>query len=435
MRKYFLLCLCFLLVSFTSCRMEPTITVIRGDGAESQESLSDPDGIAISVALRGEYDRGECWDISFTGEDGSTLSCDRAEALSRLAKESGAVLDLHYFGDSGKGESRLLRTIRLAAQSQDGSYDWLMADGFDLLQLASENFLHPLSEENGIALEEPLWDCACAEAFFPQQTPLFADCAILSSGSRATQVIFCNQEVFQSLGDVADPMELALNGKWTPEAMLEMAEQATEREWIGLYTRRESITALLGASGYLPQDVRNRPEGLLKLWDFLTEAASKAVIYHGPSDDREVMAPADLLSRSKALFVSGFLGQAPALRQATGENAFVILPFPSVDGKCRSSLYAPGLSFAALPDCGGDVQESGRILQILCRIYGEEVLPSWEQSLFGTMSNSAEKALIKKILASRVWDAMALEPEGKETADMISAAWSSRASLPFLQSS
>jgi hypothetical protein len=209
--------------------------------------------------------------------------------------------------------------------------------------------------------------------------------------------VFFNKEMAEAQG-TGNLYEIVEEGDWTLELLYELSEIGYRddgndsigvEDTFGFVTNRHSVRTFVTACE-IPL-AEQTPEGgyelvfidnnrTIDLYEQVYELIyeNEGVYYHIPTTaDHDYSGMTDIFTAGRALFMSGTLDNAPALRQS--EVEFGILPFPKYDEDQENYLSHSydGLSSFGVPLCAYDPEMCGMILEALCAESSYSVIPKY----------------------------------------------------------
>ena len=226
---------------------------------------------------------------------------------------------------------------------------------------------------------------------------------------------------------IDDLYEIVEDGEWTLELLYELSEVGYQddgndsvgvEDTFGLVTNRHSIRTMVTACDIPLAELT--PDGgyelvfinqskTMELYEqvYALTHDNEGVYYHIPTTaDHDYTGMTEIFTSNRALFMSGTLDNAPALRQSAGE--FGVMPFPKYDEEQEDYLSHSydGLSSFGIPLCAHDSEMCAMILEALCAESSYSVIPKYyDIVLQGRLARDEQsKQMLDKIRENLYFD-------------------------------
>lgn len=350
----------------------------------------------------------------------SQLVLDNAVYMRNTAveEELGVNIEAIYEYGTNIGATRVAQD----ATTQDGAYDALLLNSYDVAALAHQDYLADLYENDRIDLSMSYWDQAANEQLTINKKLYFTTGDISFNDKEYTFSVMFNKDLAKSKG-IGDLYSLVDEGKWTFDAFAEATRKVSgdlngddimdSRDMYGLVLWDDTILPMLAAS-----DVR-----ILTLEDGVPELTLNNEItidiiekYVGLArEDCSInfqhmtggVSWQDMFTNGQALFLLEYFKALPYFRDTKLD--YGMLPFPKYNE--QQTDYLSGISvwhtsFYALPEFAKDAEYSGVVTESLAAYSEKLVTPAYyEKTLVGRYVTDEESGdMLDIIFDNRVFD-------------------------------
>lgn len=293
--------------------------------------------------------------------------------------------------------STFMGALNASVASGDDAYQLVATHTAYNALISIDDKYYNLRDISTLDLSNPWWSQS-----FNEHATMY-DVQFLTTGDLALTMweglyaVFFNKEMAEAQG-TGNLYEIVEEGDWTLELLYELSEIGYRddgndsigvEDTFGFVTNRHSVRTFVTAceiplaeqtpdGGYeLVFIDENRTIDLYEqVYELIYE--NEGVYYHIPTTaDHDYSGMTEIFTAGRALFMSGTLDNAPALRQS--EVEFGILPFPKYDEDQENYLSHSydGLSSFGIPLCAYDPEMCGMILEALCAESSYSVIPNY----------------------------------------------------------
>lgn len=350
----------------------------------------------------------------------SQLVLDNAVYMRNTAveEELGVNIKTIYEYGTNIGVTRVTQD----AKTQDGAYDALLLNSYDVASLAHQDLLADLYENDRLDLGMSYWDQMANEQLTINKKLYFTTGDISFNDKEYTFSVMFNKDIVKDKG-IGDLYSLVDSGKWTFDAFAEAARKVSEdlngddvmdsRDMYGLVLWDDTILPMLAAS-----DVRilTLKDGIPELT--LNNEVTVDIIEKYVGLAREScsinfqhmtggVSWQDMFTKGQALFLLEYFKALPYFRDTKLE--YGMLPFPKYNEE--QDNYLSGISvwhtsFYAIPELASDAEYSGAVTESLAAHSERLVTPAYyEKTLVGRyVTDEDSGAMLDIIFDNRVFD-------------------------------
>ena len=350
----------------------------------------------------------------------SQLVLDNAVYMRNTAveEELGVNIETIYEYGSNIGVTRVTQD----AKTQDGAYDALLLNSYDVAALAHQDCLADLYENDRIDLGMSYWDQAANEQLTINKKLYFTTGDISFNDKEYTFSVMFNKELAKDKG-IGDLYELVRAGKWTFDAFAEASRTTSEdlngddvmdsRDRYGLVLWDDTILPMLAASDVriltlndgIPELTLNNEVTVDIIEKFVGLASESCSINFQHMTGG--VSWQDMFTKNQALFLLEYFKALPYFRDTKLD--YGLLPFPKYNEE--QDEYLSGISvwhtsFYALPEFASDAEYSGAVTESLAAHSETLVTPAYyEKTLVGRyVSDEESGAMLDTIFDNRVFD-------------------------------
>ncbi len=318
------------------------------------------------------------------------------------------------------------QSISAAVGSNEPTYQLGIIGGYDVANLASNNYLYDLNAIEYVNTSKNWWDQNANNDLTINGMLFFTNGSLTVAYSESTFVIYMNSQMVQShLDGVEAIYQLARDGKWTVDKLSEFSKKVTEDfdgdgvmgkdDVYGLYVWKDSILGMLAAAGVKCATVESdgnialtlNSENAINMFNKYSEIAfntASAFCYSG------IISGADVYNRfkeGKALFWATSNVNTKQIRDMDAD--FGILPYPKLteeQDRYYSTIAPYNSQFICIPSYPGDTEFVGAITEALAYYGYKNVWPAcYEQTLQGMWSrDEGTYDMLDIIYSSYVYD-------------------------------
>ena len=301
------------------------------------------DGTTFTVHTRGNVEKYEWKAEDITGE---ALNDAIYERNLTIEKKYNIDLVIVAEGDWSNYSSTTLPQLQASIQAQTGEYDLIAGYSSPFVNMATTGLLYDLNSLNYLDFDKPWWWQNFKEATEIHGVNYFGLGALSLSAIYSMSCVFFNPDIMEEVNPGVDPYQLVLDGEWTWEKMMELAQNANKEldgdnimgagdRWGMVFMNNANPTNQYSvASGEM---LSSRDENGLPVISVNKERMSNVIdkmielfygneyVYLGPETDVRKMFIED-----KALFDSEWLYYAQT-QIAPQVEAYGVLPTPKMD--------------------------------------------------------------------------------------------------------
>ena len=424
--------------SDTSETNEPAATTVAPSvGSEDGDEVTVDDRYDNNGYLKDELDP----TLNFGGETVSIFAWEHTLPEFEVEEETGNVVEDAVYARNANTESRLgvkleftfrpgnntafqdfCREVSNNISAGEGAYDLIGCYLRSAGVLTLQNQLMDMLEVDHLDFEKPWWSSSLLELNTINNQLYFISGDIASTLIYQMMFIVYNNDVGE-LYNLENPQQLALDGKWTQEVLIEMAQGVysdldndgvkSEKDRYGLF----SITHPLLDIFYMGADMHYvvpTDDGSLALSEDVLSDRSLAVIdrfnnlYHSSNDGFFIKtASASLYAEGNSLFYN-VSGQHLAQQFRGSEVNYSILPAPKFDESQEN--YRTPVAFThtmyCIPIDAKDSAMSGAVLECMASEAYRHVTPALFETSFKYQysKNSYDADIFEIIRANVVFD-------------------------------
>ncbi len=325
-------------------------------------------------------------------------------------------------GQSGGDLSALVKKNVLAG---DAGCDAYLSSMTYSITLSMEGLLLPF-QETALNLSNPWWDPSIVSNYTMPGNQLFVLAGHYNSyDDYAVANVFYNEAVLHDVTET-NPVELVREGKWTIDAMMELAELAARDvdgngkmdkldAW-GFMDNEGTYNHLQAGFGYTIVE-KNGDEYRYTLEDeYVVNALEKLynVVMTSPAQISIVNADCrTAFSENRCLFYYEMLGGINQMRDM--EADFCLVPLPKIDESQESytsSVNPVWCTSLSIPQTVSDADRTGVILDVLGGYSTDTVNKILYELMLGSklVRNAETVEMLELVMASKVYDLGALSP-------------------------
>lgn len=350
----------------------------------------------------------------------SQLVLDNAVYMrnTAVAEELGVNINVIYEYGDGVGAKR----IAADATTQDGAYDSVLINSYDVASLAHQDYLADLYENERLDLTMPYWDQAAKEQLTINDRLYFTTGDISFNDKEYTFSVMFNKELAKDRG-IGDLYALVDSGKWTFDAFAESARKVSEdlngddamdsRDRYGLVLWDDTILPMLAASNVriltltdgVPELTLNN-EVTIDIVERYVNLAKESCSINFQHMSGGVSWQ-DMFTGGQALFLLEYFKALPYFRDTKLD--YGLLPFPKYNEEQEDYLSGISVwhtSFYAIPEFASDAEFSGAVTESLAAHSEKLVTPAYyEKTLVGRyVTDEDSGAMLDIIFNNRVFD-------------------------------
>ncbi|MBQ2733741.1 MAG: extracellular solute-binding protein [Clostridia bacterium] len=350
----------------------------------------------------------------------SQLVLDNAVYMRNTAVEEELGVNIETIYEYGSNVG--LQRVAQDATTQDGAYDALLLNSYDVAALAHQDYLADLYENDRLDLGMSYWDQAANKQLTINKKLYFTTGDISFNDKEYTFSVMFNKELARDRG-IGDLYALVDAGKWTFDAFAEAARKVSEdlngddtmdsRDRYGLVLWDDTILPMLAASDIriltlndgIPELTLNNEVTIDIVEKYVGLARESCCINFQHMTGG--VSWQDMFTGGQALFLLEYFKALPYFRDTKLE--YGMLPFPKYNEE--QSDYLSGISvwhtsFYALPEFASDAEFSGAVTESLAAHSETLVTPAYyEKTLVGRYVTDEESgAMLDIIFDNRVFD-------------------------------
>ncbi len=350
----------------------------------------------------------------------SQLVLDNAVYMRNTAveEELGVNVEVIFEYGSNIGVTRVAQD----ATTQDGAYDALLLNSYDVAALAHQDHLADLYENDRLDLGMSYWDQAANEQLTINNKLYFTTGDISFNDKEYTFAVMFNKELAKDK-NVGDLYSLVESGKWTFDTFAESSRKVSEdlngddimdsRDMYGLVLWDDTILPMLAASDVriltlndgIPELTLNNEVTIDIVERFVGLAKESCTINFQHMTGG--VSWQDMFTNGQALFLLEYFKALPYFRDTKLD--YGLLPFPKYNEE--QSEYLSGISvwhtsFYAIPEFAKDAEFSGAVTESLAAHSEKLVTPAYyEKTLVGRYVKDEDSgAVLDTIFDNRVFD-------------------------------
>ncbi len=383
----------FLAFSLIACQGEDaTETDESSTSAENSNDGSDSDGLYKPTHVV-EDQGGRLFTViviggegTYTSDDFTTESHMYGELIDDAVKKRNDMVEKLYNVKLEVVKSATINNdVLLDCQSSLGTYDLIMPSLSSLSSLASQEYLHDLTEIEGFDITAPWYDKNCTEAFSINNKVFFTtgDLTILNKVN--TPSVLFNKEMAQKYYPEIDFYQLAREKQWNFDTLVECAKGVaniatadgsySDENIYGMVTAHGDPIVFYGASGekFCDKDSDDLPYLSFGSTERSTTLAQKILetyrdanwLIHAQDCAEPIWETSfEVFYEGRALFRPSYFSATTKLRKLS-EIEFGVLPVPMMDSTQDSYFSFCGTGATAgiaIPICAKDPEFSAYMI-------------------------------------------------------------------------
>lgn len=421
-----LLCALMLTPALASCAntTPPTeTTTLAGDGnpEDTQEVLVLPENMHYDGATFNVLTAGNVAYNDFMYDDSSAgvnvVSEAQYHRLMLMEETYGVkVTEERKQDNKSYGEGPGYRSLALAVSSESDTYQLGIIGGYDVANLARNNYLYDLNSMPWIDTSKSWWDQNANQDLSIKGLLLFTNGALTAAYSESTFCFYFNKDLAKEcLTDEQNPYNYVKAGNWTIDKLGELSRLASKdldgntlqnyHDRFGIYTWDDSMIGMVEAAGTKICTIVKDGSVLLTLNDTKTVNMINKYADFAYNGEYALAYQAEMRAgnmntdsvygswaEGKALFWASSTNNLPRIRTLDGD--FGILPYPKLteDQDRYYSTIAPYNSqFICVPLYLEDDEFVGSVVEALAYHGKEIVTPAvYEKTLKGAYARDEE---------------------------------------------
>ena len=316
--------------------------------------------------------------------------------------------------------------VKKSVTSGLDEYDIMFAHAVSGGPLASAGYYVNLLDIASLNLDEPYWDQGAVKSFEIMNKLYFTTSDACLMTSESLWVLYFNKKIHQNLG-LEDPYKLAREGRWTVDAMYNMArEAAIDLDGDGKFTANDqwgtsswslSFLHFLGGQGepLVKKDENGYPALITPDEKFISAFSKVRTLTdrtNGMYLEAGALPGADFNHATKpfmnehTLFCAEVLGWSRKFREMTAD--FGILPHPKYDEKQENYFNGTAhvVPIVAIPITNPDPERTGVFIDALTALSATTITPAYYTiSLEGKFTRDDDSIeMLDIIRANRVYE-------------------------------
>ncbi len=360
-------------------------------------------------------------EIWYEGDSGDLMS----SAVYQRNLLTEELLNITITPVWGGGTSDLSELVKKNVMAGDAGCDAYLGSLSASVTISMEGILLPFQELN-INLDNPWWDASIVSNYTMPGNKLYVLAGHYNSyDDYAVANVFYNTEVLTQVSET-NPVELVREGKWTIDAMMELAELAArDVDGDGNMTKADAWGFMdndgtyyhLQAGFGIPMVEKQGDEYRLTLEDEnVVNNLEKLynVVMTSPAQFRVDNATCRAaFSENRCLFYYEMLGGINQMREM--ESDFCLVPLPKVDEaqeKYTSSVNPVWCTALSIPQTVSDKDRTGVILDVLGGYSTDTVNKILYELMLGSklVRNAETVEMLEIVMASKQYDLGTLTP-------------------------
>lgn len=396
------------LLLLTACGAEPSTGDLTGttsgdteDGvptetgrANAKDSLPEKNygGEVFTILYRNE------WSYEFLAEEENGDIINDAVLKRNRAVEDRFGIDLELYGVAGTYDNSEFRTaVNNSVAAGDSEYDLIAGYQANMITPAMEGYFMNIYDMDYIDTDAPWWSEKCNSSLTVNGKLFMTTGDIALTLWDNMYVFYFNKKLAEQY-NLPDVYQLVKDGKWTIDKLYELSSNVSqdlngdtkydENDLYGFLTTKQNHMRAWIVAGETPITRQNK-DGLMEAC-FVTERTQDMLdkllrlhytdsTYMGndvlaePNNTKEPV----IFTSDRALFMSGYLGNASILRNM--DTDFGIIPYPMYDEEqdgYRTTAHN-SVSMMCFPVTVKDPEMSAIITEALCAESYRNVIPQY----------------------------------------------------------
>lgn len=379
---------------------------------------ADYNGHVVNILLNDQDDR--FVDIMTEGEETGDVMNDIIYKRNRAVEEK---YNVEIVGTSDEYNA-VNDMLKKEVQGGLTDYDFYFSNCY-ATSLASGGFLYVLNDLPNLNLSNPWWDKAALEGMSVGGKVYLATGDISPTSLLTSSCLVFNKKLFSN-SDMEYPYEMAANGTWTLDKLVEMTKGlTTDVNGDGKYTLNDDIfgfsswmcdspySLFYGAGGFMSEkdaddipyvsfDVERISDIYSKMYQLILEQESYFV-----TDAGQYETTYECFSNGGAYFCEITLQKIDAFLRDM-EDDYGILPIPKWNAEQEDYLSCVNGAggFVVIPNNPADAERTGMLFEALAAGAYDTVTPSIYEVITKTKNvRDAESAdMVNLIIRNRVYD-------------------------------
>ena len=370
----------------------------------------------------GSYSPLDYIDIAVEEQNGETFNDAVFDRMTAMKDKYSCEVD-HFTVD---GDSAALSALSRSVMAGDSDYDAVFLRGRILGGAYTSDCLTDMSAVPHIDLTKPWWDAGFSDSVrIGKFQPALIGYTTTNHMNAVWTVCFNKKLISENKLD--DPYRLVSDGKWTFDKAIEMSASVARdldgntvmdgNDLWGINHTCDTIIGILNSCGVDIAEVSggklaltiNSQKSVERMTDILTKLFNEDYAMDTLVRDRmkSVGSDGDFFAENKVLFLFTATHLVGQLRQM--EIDFGMLPYPkySEEEDYRSSTAGIFLSMTGVPKSVGDLDETGRFLELFAYEGWRLLKPAfYENVLVGKLARDEEsRGTLEYIYGNLTYDA------------------------------
>ena len=373
----------------------PEETTVGETGrAQAKDSLPDKkyDGAEFTILYRDE------WAYEFLAEEENGDIINDAVLKRNRAVEDRFDVKLNLYGVHGTYDAAEFRdAVNNSVLAGDSEYDLVAGYQANMITPAMEGYFMNVYDMPYIDTERPWWSEKCNTSLTVNNKLFMTTGDIALTLWDNMYVFYFNKKLAEQYS-MPDMYQLVKDGKWTVDKLYELSTQVSqdlngdtkfdENDLYGFLTTKQNHARAWIVAGETPI-TRQNDDGMMEAC-FVTERTQNLLdkllkLYYSDSTymGNDVLAEPNnkeepiIFTADRALFMSGYLGNASILRNM--DTDFGIIPYPMYDEEqdgYRTTSHN-SVSMICFPVTVKDPEMSAIIAEALCAESYRNVIPQY----------------------------------------------------------
>lgn len=427
----FLLIFCFILSILTSCQTgtpsdttKATDSTTQGDtGTPYEETIPKRDynnaefHILISTQMRSFFD------IDADKKEVTSLSTAVYNRNKKVEEQFKVKLVYEAIDGNRSGSEAFATKVRTSASSGDNVYDIVCPQAYYGSLLAFEDCYYNLRASEYIHWEQPWWYQTINNNGTIDGKLYCAAGAVLMDKIGSAMCLYFNKGMLENYGSTSDQLyQLATEGKWTYDAMNNLAKLATddvdnngifdEKDLYGFVSDKHGARAMV--TGSETPITKVNADGTVSLV-YMNEHLVKVFetyfdFYHQNNytlicQDAEDFATKAFVN-DRALFYVHDIGKMTIADMREMSSDYGVLPIPKFD-EAQSRYYTASMRWDLVSILApADTERASIILEAMCYETYKSVIPAyWEQTVqYKYARDEKSVAMLELVRSSLFYD-------------------------------
>ena len=224
---------------------------------DKKPTVSTYDGLEFWILSAGQV---AYQDFGYNSDESEILARGQYDRQKKVEEQYEIVISFEIAEDKNSSKAGPgFQKFQKAALAMNLDYHLGIIGGYDVSNLAQQNYLYDLNSLEYIDTSNPWWDQNANDDLTINGMLFFTNGSLTAACSESTYVMYVNEEIASSCLGGVDLYQLVRDGKWTVDKLREYARMYTEddngddimngEDKYGLYVWDDALVGMLEAAG------------------------------------------------------------------------------------------------------------------------------------------------------------------------------------------